>query len=166
MANIFGFTLKGLKIVEGVYSLSLYYQETRLGKIEFKDNNYHLDWVKKIIGVEKEEIYKIAKNYFKKYPKLIVNKDKIVKDKLLIELTNDLVILETIEGIFSMKRHRKENTSFIKLSYHSRKTEEYKTEKIVSCKDWIDEYSEKITTIFRPTEFVVYKSLDDFIILS
>lgn len=164
MAKIFGFSIKGLKVVEGIYSASLYFEDMRLGKIENNEGVYSLNWVKKITNKEKETIYTQTASYFEKYPKLI-QEQYSSKELLVLELIDDLVLLEKIEQVFSLKKHRKENKTIIRLTFHNRETDKYRPEKIISCKNWEKAYKEKIIKIYSPKHFTIFENFSDFNII-
>lgn len=167
MAKIYEFELKGIKKTEndGLVG-SLYYQNKKVAI--YTDNNNGeiptLQFESKLKEDEIEIIINEIRSYYTAYPKeLISNETKY----LLIDFIEELYRLKELETIFK-KTNKKEENVLIELRFSKREKyiSDYQSEDIcLTTTLWNDEFKTNLLEKYKPAEYTIYSTLDDFNIL-
>lgn len=164
MAKIYNFELKGVKSInEDGFSANLYFNNKKIGS--YIDNNDEtLPTIKFEQKLSQENISQLLneiKSFYEKNPKeMISNTDEY----LIIEFVEELYRLRELETIFK-KLNKKEHTSLIELRFSKRASyiSDYQREDICLSTTRLDEeFETKLFEKYKPAEYTVYKSLDDF----
>lgn len=169
MAKIYNLELKAIKTIEGLkghgFSASLYYMNkkvaTCIDNAEADEACLNVIFENKVKGTELEkEIKDVCTQYFKDYPKELI-------DSNLVELIYELYELKSIEDVYK-KAIKKGFVAVIELRSFKRVnciSDFNKEPEVYSCKKWDEEFKQLILNKFKPIEYTVYQDLEDFIIM-
>lgn len=167
MAKIYDFELKGIKKTEDDGFIgSLYYQNKKIGV--YIDNNDgeipKLEFESKLKNEDIEIIINEIKSYYTNYPKELISDETRY---LFIEFIEELYRLKELENIFK-KTNKKEENVLIELRFSNREKyiSEYQSEDIcLTTTLWNDEFKANLLEKYKPAEYTIYSTLDDFNIL-
>ena len=161
MGKIYNCELKGIKTLknEGFIG-NLYYKNKKI--INYIDNNDgsfpKIEFIKNDL---KDDFISVVKDFYNKYPKEMIDTKE---EYLIVEFVEELYRLKELENIFK-KLNKKEETVLILLKF-SKRTDcitNYEKEDIcLSSTLWNDEFKDKLLEKYKPIEYIVYKSLEDF----
>ena len=167
MAKIYDFELKGVKPVnEHGFIANLYYNNKKIGSYIDKNDEVFptINFEEKLSKDNISQLLNEIKFFYQKYPKeMISNTDEY----LIIEFIEELYRLRELETIFK-KVNKKEDTLLIELRFSKRTSyiSDYQKEDIcISTTRWDEEFKTKLFEKYKPAEYTIYKSIDDFNII-
>lgn len=161
MASIYEFELRGIKTLNKIgFTANLYYNNKKI--CNYTDNNDGL--IPSIIfdkNFSQNDILNEIKLFYRNNPKeMIYNSDNY----LIIEFVEELYRLKELETIFK-KLNKKEKTSLIELKFSKRISyiSEYQKEDIcISTTLLNEEFMSKLLEKYKPVEYTIYNSINDF----
>lgn len=169
MAKIMGLQLKGLKYFQGMegtgFNANLYLNNKKVAFCmdEGCGGEMSIQWLDFKDTSSRESAYKIANEYYEKYPKSLFYTSDEGK---LVEVIEELISLSEVEKWYK-KQVKAGFKIVVDIRYNKRTSTldecDFTKNDIQVCYvGWNSKTEENMKEKYKPVEYTVYKSLDDF----